>query len=117
MKKQQETSEEVRAWFFEQAKKLWPFADGSISYRKSPCIREHCSICDSGGHGSHLLQGRLKGERFTVYVPRELAGDVEKAVERGRAMQELIMEAGQRYTQALKQERQEKQKQAKGKRR
>lgn len=117
MSKQQETPTDVKNWFFERAQKLWPFANGSISYRKSPCIRERCSICENGGHGSHLLQGKLKGKRFTVYVPAELAGEVAEAVERGRAMQELIMEAGERYTQALKRERQQKQERVKGRRR
>ncbi len=117
MARRQETSSGVKKWFLKEAGKLWPVADGSISFRKSPCMRERCSICDSGGHGAHLLQGRLNGKRFTVYVPGELAGKVEKAVERGRAMQHLVMEAGERYTKALKRERQQKQERTKARRR
>jgi len=113
MKRNNETTDDVKAWFLRRAGKFWPVADGSISFRKCPCARRECSICDSGGHGSHLLQGKLKGKRFTVYVPGELAPKVEKAIERGRAMQELVMEAGERYTRALKRERQLKRKLAK----
>lgn len=112
----QETPEDVKKWFLKAVEKLWPVAAGSISFRKSPCARERCSICATGGHGAHLLQGKLKGKRFTVYVPDELAGKVEKAVERGRVMQQLMMEAGERYGQALKRERQQKQERRKARR-
>jgi hypothetical protein len=37
-----------------------------------------------------------------------LVGKVEKAVNNGRLLQELVMEAGERYTKALKRERKAK---------
>jgi hypothetical protein len=40
-----------------------------------------------------------------VYVPDRLVADVKKAVENGRALQDLLYEAGQRYARALKRER------------
>jgi len=38
-------------------------------------------------------------------VPDELAPELERAIQNGRHLQELMMEAGRRYTLALKKER------------
>lgn len=101
-----ETAEEVRRWFREAVKDLWPIAAGSLSLRKSPCIRERCSRCESGeGHLSYVLYGRRGKQRFSLYVPDKLADKVQKAINNGRQIEELMMEAGQRYTRALKNER------------
>jgi hypothetical protein len=104
--KELETPDEIKQWLLKAVDRLWPVAAGSISLRRSPCIREHCSACESGdGHPAYVLYGRRRGKRFSLYVPDELAGKVQKAVENGRLLEELIMEAGERYTRALKQER------------
>src|SRR6266571_1413792 len=101
-----ETPEDVQHWFLRAIQQLWPIALGSISLRKSPCIRENCSACESGvGHSSYALAGYRKAQRFSIYVPDELAPDIEKAVENGRQLQELIKEAGVRYVHARKSER------------
>src|SRR5436190_7265624 len=101
-----ETPEEIKRWFLNAIQKLWPVAMGSISLRKSPCIRENCSACASGiGHSSYALSGYRGNRRFSVYVPDELAPDIEKAVENGRALQDLMKEAGLRYVRAQKAQR------------
>ena len=101
-----ETAEQVRLWFQAAIRDLWPVAIGSISLRKSPCIRKPCRLCEAGqGHSSYALYGRSRGRRFSVYVPDELAKDVEMAIENGRELQKLMTEAGRRYTVALKNER------------
>ena len=98
-----ETPAQVRRWFFAAIRKLWPVAGGSISLRKSPCIRENCSACaESVGHSSYALAGYQGDQRFSIYVPDELAPDVQKAVENGRQLQELMKEAGVRYVRARK---------------
>ena len=92
-----ETPEEVRRWFLNATQKLWPIAGGSISLRKSPCIRENCSACVSGvGHSSYALSGYRGNRRFSVYVPDQLAPEIERAVETGRELQDLMREAGLR---------------------
>jgi hypothetical protein len=104
--KGKETPEQVRNWFQTEVRKLWPVALGSLSLRKSPCIREHCQLCESGqGHPSFALYGRKGSRRFAVYVPEDLTEDVEKAIHNGRAFQRLLSEAGRRYTLARKSER------------
>jgi hypothetical protein len=98
-----ETPEQVNRWFREAMAGLWPVADGSLSFRKSPCIRENCAACARGeGHASYVLYGRHGGKRFSIYVPAELAPAIEKAVENGRHLKDLINEAGVRYAHALK---------------
>jgi Family of unknown function (DUF6788) len=104
-----ESPEEIRDWFVQAVSKLWPVAEGSLSFRRSPCAREHCSACSRGeGHPAWVLYGKRKGRRVAIYVPGDLVGKVEKAVKNGRLLQELAMEAGERYTKALKSERQAK---------
>ena len=101
-----ETSEDVRRWFSKAIRKLWPVALGSISLRKSPCIRPNCCACASGkGHTSYALSGYRGTRRFSIYVPDELASTIEQAVENGRRLQDLIKEAGARYLRAQKRER------------
>jgi len=103
-----ETPEEIKRWFSDAIQKLWPVAMGSISLRKSPCIRENCSACASGiGHSSYALSGYRGKRRFSVYVPDELAPDIQKAIENGRQVQDLMKEAGLRYLQARKRKRRE----------
>ena len=85
---------------------LWPVAGGSISLRKSPCIRENCSACASGvGHSSYALSGYRGKRRFSVYVPDELAPEIEQSVNAAREIQDLVREAGLRYVRARKNER------------
>ena len=43
--------------------------------------------------------------RTSLYVPDELVPEVQRAVEHGRQLQELMREASQRYLAALKRER------------
>jgi len=98
-----ETSDDVRRWFLTEVAKLWPVAGGSLSLRKSPCIRERCSACASGeGHVSYVLYTREAGARHSRYVPDALARDVAQAVANGRRVQALLLEAGRRYLHARK---------------
>jgi hypothetical protein len=102
---------ELRKWFAEATKQLWPVALGSLSLRKSPCIRKNCSACASGkGHLSYALSGYQGKRRFSIYVPDELALEVQNAIENGRQLQALMKEAGLRYVKARKRERRLKQK-------
>lgn len=101
-----ETTETVRRWFLANIGHLWPVALGSVSLRKSPCIRENCSACASGeGHSSYALSGYRGRKRFSVYVPDELASEIQDAIENGRLLEDLMKETGVRYLKARKRER------------
>jgi hypothetical protein len=64
-----------------------------------------CKNVQCLGHSSYALYGRSGKRRFSIYVPDELAEDIEKAIQNGRDLQKLMTEAGRRYTLALKNER------------
>jgi hypothetical protein len=105
MNKSESPSDVVR-WLAGRSAAVWPAALGSLSLRRSPCIRENCPACLSGEqHRSYVLYGRVKGRRFSVYVPEELVPEVRRCLDNGRALQELLHEAAARYVKALKRER------------
>lgn len=96
-----ETSSDVVRWLQSEAAGLWPALVGSLSFRRSPCVRENCPACMSGEqHPSYVLYGRQKGRRVAVYVP-----EVQRGLDNGRALQELLQQAAPRYVKALKRER------------
>ena len=106
MPAKKESAADVEQWFRDQTASLWPAALGSLSFRRSPCVREHCEACLKGEkHPSHVLYVRMKGRRFTIYVPDELVPDVQRSLDNGRELQELLSQTAMRYTKALKHER------------
>lgn len=100
---------DIISWMQSEAASLWPAVLGSLSYRRTRCGQPNCAACLSGDqHRSYVLYGRHKGRRFAIYVPEDLAEEVRRAVDNGRAMQELLMQAGPRYVKALKRVRKSK---------
>ena len=96
----------VERWFRERIVAFWPVALGSLSLRKSGCIRKHCHACETGEkHPSYVLYGRRKGRRFSLYIPDAMVPEVRRALGHGHATEELLREAGWRYLRALKHER------------
>jgi hypothetical protein len=72
----------------------------------SRCIRENCPACLSGEqHQSYVLYDRANGRRVAVYVPEELVPEVQRSLDNGRALQDLLHQAAPRYIKALKRER------------
>jgi len=101
-----ESPTDVERWFRAQVAGLWPAALGSLSLRKSPCMRDHCAACARGDqHTSYVLYGRIRGRRIAIYVPDELEREIRRALKNGRALQDLLYEAGRRYTNAVKHQR------------
>ncbi len=101
-----ESPADVWNWFQNQAQNLQPALLGSLSLRRTRCIRPHCLACASGEqHASYVLYGRLRKRRFAVYVPEELVPEVRGCLDHGRALQELLYQAAPRFVQALKRER------------
>jgi len=101
-----ESASDVERWLTSQTAGVGLAILGSLSLRRSPCIRENCQACLSGEqHRSYVLYGRVKGRRISVYVPEELVPDVRRCLDNGRALQELLHEAAPRYIKALKRER------------
>jgi hypothetical protein len=104
MHRKSESLTDVQRWFQSHVASLWPAALGSISLRRSRCIRKNCSACASGEkHPSWVLSGHLQGKRFSVYVPESRVAEVQGCLKNGRALQELLYASALRYVQALKQ--------------
>ena len=101
-----ESPADVARWLERQSAEKWPAILGSLSLRRSPCIRENCTACLSGEqHQSYVLYGRVKGRRVSIYIPEGLVPEVRRALENGRAVQETLYEAAGRYVKALKRQR------------
>ena len=101
-----ESPSDIERWVEDRLADVGPAILGSLSLRRSPCIRENCRACLSGEkHPSYVLFGSAKGRRFSVYVPENLVPQVQRCLENGRAVQELLYEAAPRYVKALKHER------------
>ena len=106
MTNQKELPTDVLQWFQKQAGGLWPAALGSLSLRHTRCIRENCQACLKGEqHTSHVLSGRNKDRRFSLYIPDELVPEVERCLDNGRKLQELLQQTAFRYAKSLKHER------------
>lgn len=97
---------DVERWFRDQTANLWPAALGSLSLRRSPCVRDKCAACARGeNHASYVLYCRSKGRRSAIYVPDELVPEIRRCLDNGRALQDLLQEAARRYTLAVKHQR------------
>ena len=106
MPTQKELPTDVSQWLQKQAASLWPAALGSLSLRHTRCIRENCQACLKGEqHASHVLSGRIKGRRFSLYVPSELVPEVDRCLDNGRKIQDLLYQSALRYARSLKHER------------
>jgi hypothetical protein len=101
-----ESPSDVARWLRSESANLWPALLGSLSLRRSRCIRENCRACLSGEqHQSFVLYGRTNGRRVAVYVPEELVAEVQRSLDNGRALQDLLQQAAPRYIKALKRAR------------
>jgi hypothetical protein len=52
-----------------------------------------------------VLYCRIKGRRVSVYIPDELVPQIRQSLANGRALQDLLYQAGRRYTNAVKHQR------------
>jgi len=102
-----ESASDVMRWLQSEAAVLWPAFLGSLSLRRSRCVRPNCAACLSGEHQSYVLYDRAEGRRIAVYVPEELVPQVQRGLDNGRALQDLLHQAAPRYIKALKRERTE----------
>src|SRR5260221_5975027 len=98
-----ESASDVMRWLQSEAAVLWPAFLGSLSLRRSRCVRANCAACLSGEqHQSYVLYDRAEGRRIAAYVPEELVPQVQTSLANGRALQDLLHQAAPRYTKTLK---------------
>src|ERR1700676_3288534 len=103
-----ESASDVMRWLQSEAAVLWPAFLGSLSLPSSRCGRPDCAACPSWAqHQNYVLYDRAEGRRIAVYVPEELVPQVQRGLDNGRALQDLLHQAAPRYIKALKRERTE----------
>jgi len=103
-----ESVSDVIGWLQNEAAVLRPAFLGSLSLRRSRCVRANCAACLSGEqHQSYVLYDRAEGRRIAVYVPEALVPQVQRGLDNGRALQDALHRAAPRYIKALKRERAE----------
>jgi hypothetical protein len=101
-----DSTSDVARWLEYQCAEKWPAILGSLSLRRSRCIRRNCRACQSGEqHSSYVLYGRVKERRVSIYIPEELVPEIQRALDNGWVVQELLYEAAERYAKALKRQR------------
>jgi hypothetical protein len=110
-----QSASDVMRWLQSEAAVLWPAFLGSLSLRRSRCVRPNCAACLSGEqHQSYVLYDRAEGRRIAVHVPEELVPQVQRGLDNGRALQDLPHRAAPRYIKALKRARTEAKKSDEG---
>src|ERR1700677_1489880 len=89
-----ESPSDVGHWLRSEAANLWPALLGSLSLRRSRCMRKSCAGCQcSEQHQSYVLYSTVRGRRVAVYVPEDLVPVVQRTLDNGRALQDLLHQA------------------------
>lgn len=77
--------------FQSEIEDLWPFARGSLSLVRKPCVRPGCPACAKGiKHPSYILMTRDEASRRCMHVPKELAPVLREALENGKKVDHLM---------------------------
>ena len=82
-----------------------PVAKGSLSQVRMKCAKSGCRACKSGkGHPAWIFAYRVDGRRKCLYVRKRDVPAVEAAIERGRRVEDLLLEEGVRLIESLRAE-------------
>ena len=85
----------VQQRFREQLLALWPALKGSLALVYKPCIRPNCPTCARGDkHPNYLLAFSQKGRRRCLYVPKAMVPVLQRALDNGRRIEQLLYELG-----------------------
>jgi len=89
------SKERIKA-YLKEVNSLWPAVKGSLTEVKKPCIRPNCKACESGEkHPAFLFSFMKDGRQWCRYVAREFVPQLQKAVENGRRIEELMSQLGE----------------------
>lgn len=81
--------------FLDQLRPLWPALKGSLALVHKPCIRPNCPACARGDkHPNYLLAFTQKGRRRCLYVPQAMVPVLQRALDNGRRIEQLLYELG-----------------------
>ena len=81
--------------FLKKLLPLWPALKGSLAQVRKPCIRPNCQACAHGDkHPNYLLSFTDKGKRRCLYVPLAMVPVIQRALNNGRRIEQLLYETG-----------------------
>ena len=81
--------------FLQKLLALWPALKGSLAQVHKPCIRPNCKACARGDkHPNYLLAFTQKGKRRCLYVPLAMVPVIQRALNNGRRIEQLLYESG-----------------------
>lgn len=81
--------------FLDQLRSSWPALKGSLALVHKPCVRPNCPACAGGQkHPNYLLAFTQKGRRRCLYVPKAMVPVIQRALENGRRIEQLLYQMG-----------------------
>ena len=81
--------------FLKQVRRSWPVAKGSLREVRKSCSQPGCKACAEGvKHPAWLFTYRKDGKLHSLHVPREMAPTVRQAIENGRKLEQMLVDAG-----------------------
>jgi len=93
--KQAKIDSSVQQRFRDKLLRWWPALKGSLAEVYKPCIRPNCAACARGEkHPNYLLSFTEKGRRRCLYVPKSMVPVLQRALENGRRIEQLLYEMG-----------------------
>ena len=94
-KRKQDPVTKTVAELMQDVQALWPASRGSVSEVRKPCVNPNCQVCASGEkHPVWLYSCVLDGKRKCVYVPREQVPALQQALKNGKALEQVLVQAG-----------------------
>ena len=89
------TLERTLAKAFAEFAAEFPVAKGSLTATHSPCARKGCRLCAEGrGHPKLIFTFRENGKLRGLYVRPGHEAALRAAIENGRELERLLVEAG-----------------------
>ena len=93
--KQKNLTSRVQRRFWRKLQACWPALKGSLALVHKPCIRPNCRACASGKkHPNYLLAFTDQGRRRCLYVPAAMVPVLQRALDNGRRIEQLLYEMG-----------------------
>ena len=82
---------------------IGPLAKGALSLVRKTCGKPTCKACQSGeGHPAWIFTFRREGKLACMHVRLRDVETVRKAIENGRLVEQLVLEAGEKLIERLR---------------
>ena len=82
---------------------IGPLAKGALSLVRKTCGKPTCKACQSGeGHPAWIFTFRRDGKLACMHVRLRDVETVRRAIENGRLVERLVLEAGEKLIERLR---------------